>query len=201
MLGEVGEQVLVPVSTPAPLRRVRSTLLVASLRRVREIGREADYLRALPIEHRAAIVESVAGTWLPTSVAVAHYEACESLGLTDAQQIEVGRTVGERLRGTLLGAVVRMAKEGGVTPWAVIPHFPRFWSRLFEGSALLGWRIGPKEARIECVAMPLVGVRYFRNALRGQAQGIVDLFCRRSFVTPIFGRSGAGRMGLVLQWA
>jgi hypothetical protein len=179
---------------------VKSTLLVASLQRLREMGREADYLRTLPPAERAAIVESVAGTWLPTDVAVAHYEACEALGLTDEEQVEVGRAVGVRLRGTLLGTVVRMAKEGGVSPWAVIPHFPRFWSRLFEGSALLGWKLGPKEARIECVAMPLVDVRYFRNALRGQTQGILDLFCTRSYVTQIPGRSGVGWMGLLMQW-
>jgi hypothetical protein len=200
MVPDLGEPVIVPPTAPYPLRRVKSTLFVASLRRLREMGREADYLRALPDLHRAAIVESVAGNWLPTEVAFAHYEACEALGLTDDQQVAVGRIVGERLRETLLGSVVRMAKEGGVTPWAVIPHFPRFWSRLFDGSALQGWKLGPKEARIECVAMPLVDIRYFRNALRGQAQSIIDMFCQRSYVTQIPGRSGVGWMGLLLQW-
>jgi hypothetical protein len=200
MTAALGEPLLVPATPLVPLARVRSTLLVASLQRVREMGREPDYLRRLPDIHRRAILESVAGTWLAVDVAVAHYEACEALGLTDEQQVDVGRVVGTRLRGTLLGTVVRMAKEGGVTPWAVIPHFARFWSRLFEGSALLGWKAGPKEARIECAAMPLVDIRYFRNALRGQAQGILDLFCQRSYVTQIPGRSRGGWMGLRLQW-
>jgi hypothetical protein len=163
------------------------------------MGREADYLRALPEAYRAVIVESVAGTWLAPDVAVAHYEACESLGLTEEDQFDVGRVVGERLRGTLLGAVVRMAKAGGVTPWAVIPHFERLWNRLFEGSAIFGWKLGPKEARMECVAMPLVEIPYFRNALRGQTQGILDLFSQRAYVTEIPG-TGRGSMGILLQW-
>jgi hypothetical protein len=195
-----GEPLLVPATPSAPLSRVKSTLLVASLRRLREMGREADYLSALPSEHREAIVESVAGSWVGVEVALAHYEACEALGLTDSEQVDVGRLVGERLRGTLLGTVVRMAKEGGMTPWAVIPHFPRLWSRLFGGSTLSAWKVGPKEARLECAAMPLVDVRYFRNALRGQAQGLIDLFCARSYVTPIHGRNGIGWMGLRVQW-
>jgi len=191
-------------STPKPhlpLRRVRSTLLVASYKMIHAMGRDDDYRRALPREHHAAIVNAVAGTWVDVDVALAHYVACEGLGLSSEEQVEVGRNVGLKLRGTLAGTIVHMSKEVGVDPWTVIPTMPRLWSRVFEGSAILGWRLGPKEARIDAVGMPIVDVRYFRNALRGQCMGMMDLFCTRSYANARSAQFEPGTYSLRLQWA
>ena len=185
----------------APLRRVRSTLLVASYKMVHRMGRDGDYRRALPPEHHAAIFEAVAGTWVSVRVAIAHYQACESLGLTNDAQIEIGRTVGMQIRGTLAGTLVNMSKEVGVSPWSVIPTMPRVWSRVFDGSTITGWKTGPKEARLEAVGSPLLDVRYFRNALRGQCMGMLDLFCSRSYAHARQGSFEPGTYSIQLQWA
>jgi hypothetical protein len=88
-----------------------------------------------------------------------------------------------------------------VAPWTVIPTMPRFWGRIFDGSALVGWKLGPKEVRIDAVRTPLVDVRYFRNALRGQCMGLMDLFCTRSYVNARAVSLEPGTFSVRLQWA
>src|ERR1700722_20125420 len=183
MTDEVADAPL--MSTPPPqraLRQVRSTLLVASLAALRDLGRMDDYLRALPPDLHAVVLEAIPGTWVPVATAVAHYRACDTLGCTHAEGVDIGRRVFDRLRETLLGTAVRLSKNVGVTPWTVIPLFPRFWTRLFDGGAMHGWRLGPKEARIDILDMPLCDTAYFRNALCGQGMGVLDLFCSKSYV-------------------
>ncbi len=183
-----------------PLSRVRSTLLVASYKMVKTIGREEDYLRALPLEHRATITGAVAGTWLEIAPAMAHYRACDSLGLTPDAQVDIGRTVGAQIRGTLFGTIVNLSKEAGVTPWAVLPAVPRWWPRVFEGSYISIWKLGPKDSRLDVSGLPFVDVPYFFNALRGQIMGMLDLFCTRTYVNAR-GHFGPGAASMRIQWA
>jgi hypothetical protein len=183
-----------------PLRRVRSTVLVASYKMVQAMGRADDYLRALPPDHHATIVGAVAGTWIDVDIALAHYNACEALGLSNEAQVDVGRTVGAQVRGTFAGTVVRLSKEAGITPWSVVPAFPRLWTRGFEGSAVLGWKLGPKECRLDTVGNPLADIRYFRNALRGQCMGMLDLFCSRSYAHPRLAHFEPGTYSMRVQW-
>jgi hypothetical protein len=185
----------------SPLRNVRSTLLVVSYRAVQKLGREEDYLRALPLEHRGTVVGAVAGTWVPVDGALAHYRACDALGLSYDAQVEIGRSVGVHLRGTLFGTVMNISKEMGVTPFSVIPSVPRLWPRIFDGSAMSIQALGPKEARLNIMGLPLADVPYFRNALRGQIMGMLDLFCTRTFVSLCAGQFASGATSLRIQWA
>jgi hypothetical protein len=203
MTDSVAEPLL--MSTPPPqraLRQVRSTLLVASLAALRDLARMDEYLRALPPELHASVLEAIPGTWMPVATAIAHYRACDTLGCSYTEGVDIGRRVFDRLQGTLLGTAVRLSKNVGVTPWTVIPLFPRFWTRLFDGSAMHGWRRGPKEARIDILDMPLCDTAYFRNALCGQGMGVLDLFCGKSYVGERkSSETSPGRLSLRVQWA
>ncbi len=196
---DLGEPFLSMEGPPAPLTRVRSTLLVASLQRVRDAGLESRYLAALPAAHHAAMLEAVAGVWMPVHVALAHYRACDTLGLSVDDTMEAGRAVGEKVRGILLGTAARVTRDPSVTPWSVLPAFPRFWGRLFDGSAVLGWKLGPQEARLDVVAMPLCDTLYFRTALRGQALAVVELFCTRATAVERPSRA-PGTLSVRFQW-
>jgi hypothetical protein len=180
---------------------VRSTLLVASYKMVREMGREADYVAALEPGRHATVLELVAGTWADLDLALAHYRACETLGLSDAAQIDIGRTVGRNIRETVAGTLFRATREMGFTPWTMLEAVPRFWHRMFDGSTVSCWRTGPKDALLEARGLPLLDVRYFRNALRGQIMGGADLFCTRSFTSPRGTSHAPGSWALRLQWA
>jgi hypothetical protein len=165
-----------------PPRNVRSTILISSRRALDATGLLGAYEGHLAEEDRRQLREAIAGIWLPFNLAVAHYAACEALGLSVEDQVKMGRRTGESVNGTLLGTVARLAHTAGVTPWTLIDQLPRFWGRGFDGGELSCTRLGPKEARISVVDQPLVGFSYFRHGLAGLAVAQLTLFCQRAFV-------------------
>ena len=187
--------------TVEPLRAVRSTLIISSIATLRDAGHGALYESALPAKHHPTILQSVAGMWIPLNAAIAHYEACDSLGLSTESIAEIGRDVGTRIQGTLLGTVARMAKGAGISPWTVLPQFPRFWSRAYDGGAVVGYRIGPKEARLEVHKAALCESRYFRLALCGVATSVLDMFCGKAYMRELAGKRPPGAALFRVQWA
>jgi len=187
-----------------PLQRVRSTLLVASYGMVQRLGRGDDYLRALPRELHPTILGSVAGTWVSADAAMAHYVACEALGLSSEEQFAVGLKVGAQIRGTLFGTLMYLTKEAGATPWSVFPSVPRFWPRLFDGGTVVISKRGPKDAHLDIEGVPLIDIPYFRNAVRGQITGMLHLVCTRAYVTSRPRARGehqqSGTHAFTIQW-
>jgi len=195
-------QVIVPYPpTIEAVRHVRSTLILSSLAALRERGLQGAYLAELPLAYHATILEAVAGAWMPIDVGLAHYVACDALGLSNEVQVDLGRAVCDRVKGTLLGTVIRMSKAAGVTPLTVLPQLERFWYRAFDGGGLGAFAVGPKEVRFEIVRVPFAYVRYFRNGLRGICMGLLDLFCTRSYVHERLGPRGSGTVVYRMQWA
>lgn len=173
---------------------------MSSIAVVRGSGRFDEYVAQLSPEMREPLLEAVAGTWIPMNVALAHYVACDALAFSTEQAVANGRATFDRTSGTLLGTMIRMAREAGVTPWTVFPHFQRFWERGYDGGGVSVVKTGPKEARIELVQVPLLASRYYRGALRGLVTAVVELFCRRAFLAE---RAGPTHSGIALraQWA
>jgi len=200
------EQTIVPLRVDAtgrvaPVTEVRSTLLASSILALREMGHFDAYLTKLPHDYHAPVLESVAGSWLPIAVAVAHYSAADALGLTAREQFEIGRSVAERVQNTALGTLLRVAKTAGVTPWVGLGHFQRLWDRLLRGGAGSVVRLGPKEARVEIHGVALVDIPYFRNGWRGMFAGSGELFCSKIYVTEITTRTTPSSMSLRVAWA
>jgi hypothetical protein len=183
------------------IRSVRSTLLLSSFASIRDAGHEEAYRSSLRKDLAAAVIDSVAGMWLPVEVGIAHYAACDALRLAPEREVEIGRGVGNKIRGTLLGTVVRMAKGAGLTPSAVIPQFPRFWSRAFEGGGMGATIAGPKEILLSVQKVPFAEYHYFRNALRGVAMGVLDLFCTKVYMTETKAPRAEGTICFRVQWA
>ena len=161
--------------------QVRSTLITTSQQALRTRGLYDRYLKLLSGVGREAAA-SVAGQWLPMAVALAHYRACDGLGFSAAEQIEMGTEVGARVHGTFLGMMVRSAKTAGVTPWSALGYTQKLYDRLFQGGGDMSvLKLGPKDARAEVVGVPLVRVPYFRNGFRGLYQAGVGLFCEKVY--------------------
>src|SRR6478672_3851464 len=89
-----------PASVP-PLTAVRSTLLLAAQESLREAGLFDAYLSHLPPPSRDAAQTVMAGGWIPVSVALDHYDACDALIVHPARQVDFGRAAFQRVRGTL----------------------------------------------------------------------------------------------------
>jgi hypothetical protein len=182
-IGGVADEVFVALpASVAPLRHVRSTLLIGSLATVDEAGYGAVYRQHVPEDALRTIESSVAGMWLPLEIARAHYLACEELGVSAESAATLGRSTLARTKTLLLGTAVAMARNAGVTPWTILTHAQRFWARGCDGGAFGVVQKGPKEALIQLVDCPLVEIRYFRHGLRGLVTGILELVCRKAYL-------------------
>jgi len=129
------------------------------------------YLRHLPEEYHDRVKSSVAGVWFPIDVAMAHYEACDLLGLSTAEQLEIGRTVTQFAHRTSYSLALRLATEVGVTPWACFAMQHRLWQQVWVGGAVATFKLGPKEARVEIVGWPCSRITYCRTAGARSARG------------------------------
>ena len=172
----------VPRAHVPKARAYRSTWILSSIGALKQYGYYDRYLKLVAREHHEDIFSLVAGVWVPIPLARVHYQACDDLDLPVSEQIARGRAVGDRAQGTMLSTGVRMAKAAGVTPWTILPQYPRLWHRGVDGGALAVFKLGPKEARIEIVGCALFELGYFRAAFRGVLQGMAGLFCRSSFI-------------------
>ena len=199
--GRVLEEDLLPFPERIrPLRHVRSTLLLASLQSLRDAHHFDRYVNALSPAHRDVLLGAVAGVWIDVAHAAAHYEACTRLGLSPESQVELGRGTFVRTKVTILGTSVRLAQNAGVTPWTVLPHFQRFWSRGLDGGAIRIARLGPKDAQMDLKSCSLVDIDYFRNGLRGLVTGMMELFCRKAYLRERPARASA-TVSFRAQWA
>ncbi len=201
-----GEEAFVPLEVGPggvvpPARRFRSTMIGASVLTLRTLGRFDAYIKHVPAEHRETILGSVAGTWLDYQVGVAHYRAADALGLTNEEQLEIGRDVGRRVHATIFGTMAKLARTAGVTPWTGLAQQRRLWSGTIDGGAVAVYKLGPKEARFEAHGVPeLVAIPYFRNAFRGIYVRGSELFCKKMYVSEISSFTRRGIIAYRLAW-
>ena len=197
------EEVLVPFgpTRDQPTTELRSTLLTTSLQTLRSRGLLDAYFKALPPEHHDAVTHVVAGVWLPIDLGIAHYRACDSLGLQWEQVLSIGKEVGERVQGTVLGLMVRTAKSTGLAPWTALRNGMVFYERGFRGGAVGIVKLGPKEARVELVGNPLCAVSYFRQGIRAVTSTGAELFCEKAYTVELPRLTTSTSMGYRLSWA
>lgn len=182
------------------LRAARSTVLLGSIAVIRATGRFDAYQAALPPEFHAPLFDALAGTWVPLDATVAHYVACDSLGISIDEEVANGRRVFDRVGATLFGTMMRMAKQVGVTPWTFVPHLQRFYERGYDGGGVAVTKIGPKEARCEIAESEICESRYYRNALRGLLASFTEMFCQKAYIVELPRRHGPRSVALRMQW-
>jgi hypothetical protein len=102
--------------------------------------------------------------------------------LTHDEVLAVGNAVGKLLSKTSVALVMRLATEGGATPWAVLQNSQRYWARNYLGSAVGVFKNGPKEGRLEVVANQLARFTYWRVGLGGILTALCGAFCRTIYV-------------------
>ncbi|MGZ3477782.1 MAG: hypothetical protein ACXVCJ_25015 [Polyangiales bacterium] len=193
---------IVPLPVPIePMREVRTTLLSASLLAIREHGYSDAYFAALDPVHAPAMRSIIAGQWAPAELGMAHYSACDRLGLTPEQQFEMGHHVHQRVQRSLLGTLMRLAKESGATPWTLFGNVGRLFTRMIRGSGIGVWETGPKDARLEVHNCALARYAYCRHAWRGIIAGVAEPVARRVFVTELRDRGTDDRFVAQVSWA
>jgi hypothetical protein len=144
---------------------------------------------------------AVAGIWLPCAVAVAHYEACDSLQLSPGDQLAIGAEVTHFAQTTVFSLTLRAAREAGITPWSCFALQPRLWRTAWVGGDVGVVRLGPKEARVEIVGWPCARIRYCRIAMRGMLTAQTELFCKKAYVAELPLLCTRTTLGYRVAWA
>ncbi len=204
MLHETGYEPFLPFHAPRSRLGVatlaRSTLVTNSIQSLRTRGLYQRYAMHLAPDDEAALSTAVAGVWIPVDLAVAHYEACEALHLGVGQQLGIALEVGQHVHGTLLRAMLRLARTAGVTPWAALAYSGTLYGRLFQGGGIEVIRTGPKDARVDMVGNPLCDIEYFRVGVRGVYESALEHFSRRVVTQEIPWRRVGQEMSLRISW-
>jgi hypothetical protein len=175
--------------------------LSSSLVALRERGHFENYITRLPEEFHPPILESVAGVWLPIEVSIAHYRACDALGLSKREAWDIGVEVTRKVHGTSLALAIRLAKQAGVTPWTILAQLPRLWERVWRGGGVAIYQRGPKEALLEVVQWRPAGIPYVRHTMPAVVHGLVEMFCQKAYVTEAASMMSETSLGFRLQWA
>jgi hypothetical protein len=200
--GEVVLPFRVPRGQIPDAKLFRSTWLSSSLLALRERGEFERYLSLLDPQYHHVINSSVAGAWLPTEVAIAHYRACGGLGLTREQIAERSLEVTRRVHKTVLELALRVARDAGASPWTIYSRLDRLWDRVWQGGGVSVTRVGPKDALIEVAGWRCAAEPYCRAAMPWVVSAVTELFCQRAFVNDAT-KTGMPNNSLLLRasWA
>lgn len=166
-------------STGGPkVTHVRGSLVVSSLQTLRELGHYERYLERLAAAHREVVLATLALSWVRVDTAMAHYGACDALGLKAAEYDKMVQFVAKRFVGTVFGTLMRAAQQAGVTPLLPLGQFDRLWDRIFIGGSIRIRRTGPKDVVIDARGVPLFCYPYFRLGFFGMTQGSLLMFAK-----------------------
>ncbi len=198
------EEIVVPHLAPqaqVPLvTSVRGTVIVASLRGLRSRGYGEQYMEALEPRFRDTVASLTAATWLPIDFGIAHYEACDRLDLDRTTIEEIGAESARFINETILSVVVKLSTQSGVTPWFCLSYANKLCTRTWVGSSFAGFRVGPKEARLEWIQQPAARYRYFRMAFGAFSAAICRLFAQTLYVREMPNRSSNTSVSYRISW-
>ena len=76
--------------------------------------------------------------------------------------LKIGNDGARATQKSVLAMILRLAKEAGTTPWTLYAKCDRYWARIFDGSGIGIFKIGPKDARFEVTSCALASSTYWR---------------------------------------
>jgi hypothetical protein len=180
---------------------LRSTWVTGSLEALKRRGLFDRYLDALPRAHHQEILSIVAGVWLPVRLAIVHYGACDAMGLSVPEKLELGSEVAAFANRSYVAYVAQVARAAGVTPWVVLEALPKLWQRGWRGGNVRIHKVGPKDARVEIRPWPLARFSYNRVATRGIISGLMKPLSNVVYVTELTRECSRDALIYRVAWA
>jgi hypothetical protein len=179
----LGEPIVEPKGGGGLCTHLRGSVIANSLRIVDQRGLGDAYDERMPDPLREATrTVSVTG-WYPIELGLKHYEVVGSL-ITDVdEQVEIGRQSAAKLQLPYIKTLFRAMKvAGAVTPDRLLTITHKVVDRVLEGADAGVYWAGRKDARLECIGVPLVRCDYFRNSWQGWWEQSISLAASRVFV-------------------
>jgi hypothetical protein len=200
-------------SYPADLSSVtrvteyRSTWIAASRDLLLSLGlfdRYESALRRIDRERcpgaEEAILSAVANAWLSMPVVRAHYDACQTLGLSESEVLANALSEeGGQVRRAWHAQLIAAAQKPGVTSFTMLSQVPKWWARYANGGGMAVYQQGPQQARMEYRACELFEVPYYIHAVRATLVSFASRFCKELTVKSA-AQPSAEVFSFVLRW-
>jgi hypothetical protein len=183
-----------------PLRAVHSSFIVWSRAILRELGIFDAYVAQLSPVAREALETTPAGVWVPVTLARAHLEACETLGLSTLETLEMGRKLASRLHDPVLRVALRLAGVAGATPMFLAKKAVKLWPQRNDGGDLWIFHKAPREARIELHGYSLANLAYVRTVWRGMLEANAKLVMPEVRVTELTQQCRSATIVYAMTW-
>jgi hypothetical protein len=149
--------------TRGPLQGIRRMIVHSSLMDLKEFGYYERYRPHMHPSELAEVSDAIGPGWLPLEFVLAHYRACDLIGLTDEEITNIGKRSGAKMQATLLLGLNKAVPELR-SPWETIGALSRMGRRVYEGGSSQFVKLGSKELLIENIRNPLFSFRYYRIA-------------------------------------
>jgi hypothetical protein len=114
-------------------------------------------------------------------LALAHYHACDGLGLSTNEIDAIGQQVGDHLQSVLVALGARTARAAGLDVRHAVVAFEKLFPRVFQGGSLGVIQTGPKDVMVELKSVRLTSSYYFRTAYVGHLRAAARFVGARAF--------------------
>jgi len=178
-------EIIVDYTSPAgpEVTHMRGALLVNSLDNLKALGVYERYVELLPRAHREVIPYTLAASWIPIELAMAHYDTCDALTLDEPQLVRMGELMAARVADTYLGSALRISRNAGMESlWAAIKQNHRLLERMYQGGGMCVMKTGPKDLILENTGLPIVASRYWRTVYTHYMRAVGDMFTKVTYV-------------------
>lgn len=163
-------------------------------------GIKEDFLKRLPRDLQIAWASKTTDEWIPLAQARCAYDACDALGLSVPEQLDLGRFVSNANNGVLVSTLARLLGKLGATPWAAMGHIDRVWRRSNRGGAVAVYKLGERAAQLEIWKCPLARSPFFVTSMRGALAAGLEVFCKQLTIAPVPGSVTEDGFAMKLTW-
>jgi hypothetical protein len=196
-------QILVDYVSPQgpQVTDIRGVLIQSRLKQLREHELFDDYAARLPAQHKDSLLNALASSWVPVGVGVAHFEALDSMQLSEAQLTRMAEPLGVGMVESLFASVVRAVRAAGAEYgiWIGLKAADRVFGRMYQGGACRVSQVGPKDATVEIRGVPYARSRCFRISHCGFMRGIFAVTTKACIVKPMPQQQSDG-LTVSLSW-
>ena len=195
-------EIIAPHVEPVqPVSEVKNVLLQASLSQLHTKGLYPRYDNLVDPGIPEEISSTLAMSWVPVDLAVAHYRACENMTLGSAVLKDLGAGVGERMKGTSLVSTSKSMPTSSGDLWTSSGALLRMWARHYRGGSVQVAKLGACEMELDLRGFVLNQFRYFRHAqLEVIAAAFAAIGARETMVKIVQYSGSKDELTLRISW-